>query len=67
LHKTQAAAELRQCSPSSQFGWQTEAAQKGFRERAVTRKARGSVFGLSGQRPDRVLKLLLEVPFFAAE
>jgi len=30
LHKTQAAAELEQCSPSSQFARQTEAAQKGF-------------------------------------
>ena len=29
LHKPQAAAELEQCSPSSQFGCQTEAAQKG--------------------------------------
>jgi len=28
-HKTRAAAELEQCSPSSQFGRQTEAAQKG--------------------------------------
>jgi hypothetical protein len=37
LHKTQAAAELEQCSPSSQFGWQTEAAQKGFPEHEVTR------------------------------
>jgi len=29
LHKPQAAAELEQCSPSSQFDRQTEAAQKG--------------------------------------
>jgi len=32
-----AAAELEQCSPSSQFAWQTEAAQKGFPEHEVTR------------------------------
>ena len=30
LHKPQAAAELEQCSPSSQFDRQTEAAQKGL-------------------------------------
>ena len=29
LHKPQAAAELKQCSPSSQFTYQNEAVQKG--------------------------------------
>jgi hypothetical protein len=43
LHKTQAAAELGQCSPSPQFDWQTEAAQKGFKK-AQSRALRVAVF-----------------------
>ena len=40
---------------------------EGFRNGGVTRSARGDVFGLSGQSPDRVLKLPFPPPSSTAE
>jgi hypothetical protein len=72
FRKNRAAAELALCAQTvladfPRFLRKSEAVQRGLKEGAVTRRARGSVFGLSGLCPDRVLKLLLKFPFSTAE